>query len=60
MTDPAPRASRDERAARGGVNAAFGLMIDNISGMILMATLPVELYGFPPEFVLQWGCSSAT
>jgi AGZA family xanthine/uracil permease-like MFS transporter len=39
-------------AASGDVNAFFGLMIDNISGMILMAALLTSVYGFPSEFVL--------
>jgi AGZA family xanthine/uracil permease-like MFS transporter len=37
---------------RGGdLNAFFGLMIDNVGGMILMTSLLVG-YGFPREFVL--------
>lgn len=39
-------------AARGDVNAFFGLMLDNIGGMILMASLLVGIYGFDREFVL--------
>jgi AGZA family xanthine/uracil permease-like MFS transporter len=39
-------------AARGDVNAFFGLMLDNISGMILMAGLLVEVFGFPSPFVV--------
>jgi AGZA family xanthine/uracil permease-like MFS transporter len=36
----------------GDVNAFFGLMLDNVSDMILMASLLVGVYGFPLEFVL--------
>lgn len=39
-------------AARGDVNAFFGLMLDNIGCIILMAGLLVEGFGFPAEFVL--------
>ena len=39
-------------ARRGDVNAFFGLMLDNIGGMILMASLLVEVFGLPSQFVL--------
>lgn len=39
-------------AARGDVNAFFGLMLDNIGDMILMAGLLVGAFQFPAEFVL--------
>jgi AGZA family xanthine/uracil permease-like MFS transporter len=39
-------------AARGDVNAFFGLMLDNIGGMILMASLLVGVFGMPSDFVL--------
>ena len=39
-------------AAKGDVNAFFGLMLDNISNMILMASLLVTVFHFPAEFVL--------
>jgi AGZA family xanthine/uracil permease-like MFS transporter len=39
-------------AARGDVNAFFGLMLDNIGDMILMAGLLVGVFGMPAEFVL--------
>jgi adenine/guanine/hypoxanthine permease len=38
-------------ARRGDVNAFFGLMLDNIGDMILMAGLLI-LFGFPRDFVL--------
>jgi AGZA family xanthine/uracil permease-like MFS transporter len=50
----APRpAFRYPWAARGDINAFFGLMLDNIGCMILMAGLLVGAYGFPADFVLQ-------
>ena len=39
-------------AGRGDINAFFGLMLDNIGDMILMASLLVGVFGFPAEFVL--------
>ena len=49
---PTPSTTRYPWAARGDVNAFFGLMLDNIGDMILMATLLVGVFGFPAEFVL--------
>jgi AGZA family xanthine/uracil permease-like MFS transporter len=39
-------------ATRGDVNAFFGLMLDNIGDMILMASLLVGVFQFPADFVL--------
>ena len=39
-------------AQRGDVNAFFGLMLDNIGGMILMASLLVGAFNLPRLFVL--------
>jgi AGZA family xanthine/uracil permease-like MFS transporter len=39
-------------AARGDINAFFGLMLDNIGCMILMASLLVIGFGLPRSFVL--------
>jgi adenine/guanine/hypoxanthine permease len=50
--DPPRAASRYHWAAPGDVNAFFGLMLDNIGGMILMASLLVGGFGMPPGFVL--------
>jgi len=38
--------------AKGDVNAFFGLMLDNLGGMILMTGLLVGAFGMPREFVL--------
>jgi adenine/guanine/hypoxanthine permease len=38
--------------ARGDVNAFFGLMLDNVGDMILMASLLVAAFGMPAQFVL--------
>lgn len=50
-TEPAPTA-RYPWASRGDINAFFGLMLDNVGDMILMATLLVEVFGLPARFVL--------
>ena len=39
-------------AAKGDVNAFFGLMLDNVTGLILTTSLLVYGFGFPAEFVL--------
>ena len=39
-------------ARRGDINAFSGLMLDNIGGMILMASLLVLGFGLPRQFVL--------
>jgi len=39
-------------ARRGDVNAFFGLMLDNVGDMILMAGLLIEVFGLPRDFVL--------
>jgi AGZA family xanthine/uracil permease-like MFS transporter len=39
-------------ARRGDINAFFGLMLDNVGGMILMASLLVGVFNMPRLFVL--------
>jgi AGZA family xanthine/uracil permease-like MFS transporter len=39
-------------ARRGDINAFFGLMLDNVGGMILMASLLVAGFKLPASFVL--------
>ncbi|WP_201750109.1 permease [Tautonia marina] len=54
--DDAAAPSREGRgyewATRGDVNAFFGLMLDNVSGLIITTSLLVGVFGFPTEFVL--------
>ena len=53
LEPPAPSARvRYGWAGRGDVNAFFGLMLDNVGDMILMASLLVISFGFPRAFVL--------
>ncbi len=49
--DPPLAPTRYSWSRRGDVNAFFGLMLDNIGDMILMAGLLVG-FGFPKDFVL--------
>ncbi|MCA9156669.1 MAG: hypothetical protein KDA38_17930, partial [Planctomycetales bacterium] len=39
-------------AAAGDVNAFFGLMLDNVAGLLLAVTLLRVVYEFPTEFAL--------
>ncbi len=40
-------------AAPGDVNAFFGLMLDNIAGLILMVSLLAASFGFPASFAIS-------
>lgn len=40
-------------ATPGDVNAFFGLMLDNIAGLILMVTLLSASFGFPADFAVS-------
>ena len=48
----APPSPQYRWAAPGDINAFFGLMLDNIGNMILMASLLVLTFGMPVDFVL--------
>ena len=50
MSTPAKSAPR--LFARGDVNAFFGLMLDNVGDMILMASLLIGAFKFPASFVV--------
>jgi len=52
LVDNTPTRTRYPWAHQGNVNAFFGLMLDNIGGMILMASLLVGGFGMPKTFVL--------
>ena len=41
-------------AAPGDVNAFFGLMLDNIAGMVLAVGMLAGIFGFPVEFALRY------
>jgi AGZA family xanthine/uracil permease-like MFS transporter len=41
-------------AAPGDVNAFFGLMLDNVAGLVLTVSLLKEAFGFPEDFALRY------
>ena len=41
-------------ARAGDVNAFFGLMLDNIAGLVLMVSMLHGIFGFPVEFALAY------
>ena len=41
-------------AAPGDVNAFFGLMLDNIAGLLLAVSLLAIRFEFPTEFALRY------
>lgn len=41
-------------AAPGDVNAFFGLMLDNIAGLVLMVSLLAGVFQFPVDFALRY------
>ena len=49
---PAPPAARYAWVSRGDLNAFFGLMLDNVGDLILMASLLTGVFGMPSAFVL--------
>ena len=41
-------------AAPGDVNAFFGLMLDNIAGLVLTVGMLASIFGFPVDFALSY------
>src|SRR5258705_1363424 len=50
-TSPGPSATRYRWAAAGDVNAFFGLMLDNVMNLVILAGILVFVYGFPEPLV---------
>jgi AGZA family xanthine/uracil permease-like MFS transporter len=46
--------NRYQWARAGDVNAFFGLMLDNIAGLVLLVGLMASVYSFPVEFALKY------
>ena len=46
--------NRYQWARAGDVNAFFGLMLDNIAGMVLMVSMLFFKFGFPVDFALRY------
>ena len=45
---------RYEFATTGDINAFFGLMLDNLAGLILTVSLLSTIFNFPAEFAFQY------
>ncbi len=45
---------RTDWAAPGDINAFFGLMLDNIAGLVLTVTMLSTIFGFPVDFTLKY------
>lgn len=41
-------------AASGDVNAFFGLMLDNVAGLLLTVGLLAQVFEFPTNFALRY------
>ncbi len=48
------KAKRYDWAAPGDVNAFFGLMLDNIAGLVLTVTMLSAIFQFPVDFALKY------
>ncbi|MEM8735590.1 MAG: permease, partial [Planctomycetota bacterium] len=46
--------NRYQWAARGDVNAFFGLMLDNVAGLVLTVTMLSSIFGFPIDFAIRY------
>ena len=46
--------NRYQWAAAGDINAFFGLMLDNIAGLVLAVGMLSGIFGFPVEFALRY------
>ncbi|OWK37702.1 permease [Fimbriiglobus ruber] len=53
MTQRAVSSTLGRLVAPGDVNAFFGLVLDNVGNLILMASLLIGVFQFPAEFVLS-------
>ena len=45
--------ARSSWAAKGDVNAFFGLMLDNVANLLLTVSLLSAVFEFPTEFALR-------
>jgi adenine/guanine/hypoxanthine permease len=52
-TSPAPSAARYRWAATGDVNAFFGLMLDNVMNLVILAGILIFVFGFPEDLVYR-------
>ena len=52
-TSPAPSPTRYRWAAAGDVNAFFGLMLDNVMNLVILAGILIFVFGFPEDLVYR-------
>ncbi|HEY8150804.1 MAG TPA: hypothetical protein VIK51_17985 [Vicinamibacteria bacterium] len=52
-TSPAPSATRYRWATAGDVNAFFGLMLDNVMNLVILAGILIFVFGFPEDLVYR-------
>ena len=52
-TSPGPPATRYRWAAAGDVNAFFGLMLDNVMNLVILAGILIFVFGFPEDLVYR-------
>ena len=50
-TPAAPTTTRYRWAAAGDVNAFFGLMLDNVMNLVILAGILIFVFGFPEDLV---------
>jgi AGZA family xanthine/uracil permease-like MFS transporter len=51
MSSPATGATRYRWATAGDVNAFFGLMLDNVMNLVILAGILIFVFGFPEDLV---------
>jgi AGZA family xanthine/uracil permease-like MFS transporter len=52
-TSSGPSATRYRWAAAGDVNAFFGLMLDNVMNLVILAGILIFVFGFPEDLVYR-------
>jgi len=52
-TSAGPSATRYRWAAAGDVNAFFGLMLDNVMNLVILAGILIFVFGFPEDLVYR-------
>lgn len=46
--------TRYQWVAKGDINAFFGLMLDNVAGLVLTVTMLASIFAFPVDFLLKY------
>ena len=53
MSDQTVNSTKYRWARPGDINAFFGLMLDNVTGLMFLVLLLTQIFGFPQEFVVS-------